>query len=127
MPTFRTSPLLGLTLSGLSLLGPLASAQPPEPTPSPRIHFVRDDAIWSCAPDGGDAREELARVAHGFGPFAVLGNETDPAAWSFGLPTLWVWQIAWWVVGVVMMYLLAFKLEMSTVPRPEVRALVESD
>ena len=61
------------------------------------------------------------------GPFAVLGNETDPAAWSFGIPTLWLWQGAWWAIGVVMMYLLAFKLEMSTVPRTEVRALAEPD
>ena len=61
------------------------------------------------------------------GPFAVLGNETDPAAWSFGIPTLWVWQIVWWLLGCVMMYLLAFKLEMSTVPDAEVEALTESD
>ena len=61
------------------------------------------------------------------GPFAVLGNETDPSRWIMGIPTLWVWQIVWWVVGVVMMYLLAFKLEMSTVPRSEVKALAESD
>ena len=37
-----------------------------------------------------------------------------------GIPTLWVWQIAWWIIGCVMMYLLAFKLEMSTVPEKEV-------
>ena len=54
------------------------------------------------------------------GPFAVLGNESDPAAWSFGIPTLWVWQIAWWLVGCFVMYLLAFKLEMSTAPTSEV-------
>jgi SSS family solute:Na+ symporter len=61
------------------------------------------------------------------GPFAVLGNEADPAEWAFGIPTVWLWQVAWWVVGVVMMYLLAFKLEMSTVPRSEVKALVDAD
>ena len=54
------------------------------------------------------------------GPFAVLGNETDPGKWSFGIPSLWVWQIVWWLVGVVMMYLLAFKLQMSTIPEKEV-------
>jgi len=56
------------------------------------------------------------------GPFAVLGNEADPTAWSFGIPSLWVWQIVWWLVGCVVMYLLAFKLEMSTAPRNEVTA-----
>ncbi len=57
------------------------------------------------------------------GPFAVLGNQTDPAEWSFGIPTLWVWQIAWWICGCVMIYLLAFKLEMSTVPEGEIESL----
>lgn len=61
------------------------------------------------------------------GPFAVLGNEAQPANWAFGIPTLWLWQVAWWIVGVIMMYLLAFKLEMSTVPRTEVKSLVDSD
>ncbi len=56
--------------TALVALTALATAQ----EPTPRIHFVRDDAIWSCAPDGGDPREELARVAHGYGPFAVLGG-----------------------------------------------------
>ncbi|NKB65731.1 MAG: sodium:solute symporter family protein [Candidatus Latescibacteria bacterium] len=57
------------------------------------------------------------------GPFAVLGNETDPSQWSWGLPSLWIWQIVWWLIGCAIMYLLAFKLEMSTVPRREVETL----
>ena len=61
------------------------------------------------------------------GPFAVLGNESNPANWSFGIPTLWVWQIAWWIIGCIMMYLLAFKLQMSTVPETEVQALNSQD
>lgn len=59
------------------------------------------------------------------GPFAVLGNESDPALWPFGIPTLWVWQIVWWIIGCIMMYLLAFKLEMSTVPEREVEPLTQ--
>ncbi len=59
------------------------------------------------------------------GPFAVLGNETDPALWHFGIPTIWLWQVAWWVVGCIMMYMLAFKLEMSTVPHGEVEAAAQ--
>ena len=61
------------------------------------------------------------------GPFAVLGNEPDPAAWSFGIPSLWIWQIVWWIVGCVVMYLLAFKLEMSTAPDTQVEPLQAAD
>ena len=60
------------------------------------------------------------------GPFAVLGNEAEPANWSLGIPTLWLWQIVWWLIGCGMMYLLAFKLQMSTVPENEVEALQQT-
>ena len=61
------------------------------------------------------------------GPFAVLGNQTDPAQWPLGIPSLWIWQIAWWIIGCFMMYLLAFKLEMSTVPTSEVESPPQDD
>jgi hypothetical protein len=48
------------------------------------------------------------------GPGIVLGS--DAQTFIFGLPKLWVWQIVWWLVGVVMMYVLAFRLQMSTPP-----------
>jgi Na+/proline symporter len=45
------------------------------------------------------------------GPACLLGN----SAFSFaGFPHLWSWQIAWWIVGIVMMWALCFKAEMST-------------
>jgi Na+/proline symporter len=45
------------------------------------------------------------------GPACILGNK----AFSFsGFPPLWSWQIAWWIVGIVMMWALCFKAEMST-------------
>jgi hypothetical protein len=45
------------------------------------------------------------------GPACLLGNN----AFSFaGFPPLWSWQIAWWIVGIVMMWALCFKAEMST-------------
>lgn len=61
------------------------------------------------------------------GPFAVLGNETNPANWIAGIPTAWVWQIAWWLIGCLMMYLLAFRMEMSTVPEREVTPIAQND
>ena len=66
----------------------------------------------------------------GIGPGAVIGNWIfgDPnnvSTWMFGMPSIWAWQILWWVIGVFMMWLLAYKMEMSTVPNKEVVALHE--
>jgi hypothetical protein len=45
------------------------------------------------------------------GPACIWGN----SAFSFaGFPPLWSWQIAWWILGIVMMWALCFKAEMST-------------
>ena len=65
-----------------------------------------------------------------FGPGAVIGNTIfgsplDATTWTFGIPSIWAWQILWWVIGVVMMWFLAYKLEMSTVPTRDVEALHE--
>lgn len=66
----------------------------------------------------------------GIGPGAVIGNTcfgnpNDPTTWIFGIPSIWAWQILWWVLGVFMMWFLAYKLEMSTVPSTEITALRE--
>jgi len=66
----------------------------------------------------------------GIGPGAVIGNTifgnpNDAATWTFGMPSIWAWQLLWWALGVFMMWFLAYKMEMSTVPRKEVEALVE--
>jgi len=45
------------------------------------------------------------------GPACILGNK----AFSFcGFTPLWSWQIAWWILGIVMMWALCFKAEMAT-------------
>ena len=65
------------------------------------------------------------------GPGCVIGNTIfgDPSggvdAWMFGIPSIWAWQILWWVLGCYMMWFLAYKMEMSTVPSREVEALVD--
>ena len=66
----------------------------------------------------------------GIGPGIVIGNTifgdpNDAATWIFGIPSIWAWQILWWGLGVYMMWFLAYKMEMSTVPDVEVQALVE--
>jgi Na+/proline symporter len=67
----------------------------------------------------------------GIGPGAVIGNTIfgDPNGgvdvWVFGMPSIWAWQLLWWALGVGMMWFLAYKMEMSTVPDQEIVALQE--
>lgn len=59
------------------------------------------------------------------GPACILGNN----AFSFaGFTPLWSWQIAWWIAGIVMMWALCFKAEMSTTNETQIqRAEVEQN
>jgi solute:Na+ symporter, SSS family len=67
----------------------------------------------------------------GIGPGAVIGNDIFGApnagidGWTFGMPSIWAWQILFWILGVGMMWFLAYKMEMSTMPSKEVEALVD--
>jgi Na+/proline symporter len=72
----------------------------------------------------------LAWMFFGIGPGAVIGNDifgapNDAANWTFGIPSIWAWQILFWLLGVGMMWFLAYKMELSTVPSKEVEVLVE--
>jgi Na+/proline symporter len=62
------------------------------------------------------------------GPFCVIGNTLfgdplKPAEWINGMPSIWIWQIIWWILGIGMMWFLAYKLEMSTNIKGEVEVL----
>ena len=67
----------------------------------------------------------------GIGPGAVIGNyifgapDAGVEGWTFGIPSIWAWQILFWLLGIGMMWFLAYKMEMSTVPAKEIEALVE--
>ena len=73
----------------------------------------------------------LVWLFFGIGPGAVIGNDIFGAPnsgyteWTFGMPSIWAWQILWWALGVFMMWFLAYKMEMSTKPQKEVLALVD--
>ena len=74
----------------------------------------------------------LAWMFFGIGPGAVIGNDIFGApgegingGWTFGIPSIWAWQILFWVLGIGMMWFLAYKMEMSTVPEKEVEALTD--
>jgi Na+/proline symporter len=55
----------------------------------------------------------------------LFGNPNDAATWVFGMPSIWAWQIIWWALGVGMMWFLAYKMQMSTIPDKEIEVLVE--
>jgi SSS family solute:Na+ symporter len=96
-------------------------------------NFLREHATLS------DEKRGLVPVAwivaivwffFGIGPGAVIGNwifgdPTNAATWTFGIPSIWAWQLLWWAIGVFMMWFLAYKMELSTVPEKEVEALHE--
>jgi Na+/proline symporter len=72
----------------------------------------------------------LAWFFFGIGPGAVIGNSifgnpNDSTTWMFGMPSIWAWQLLWWALGVGMMWFLAYKMGLSTVPSKEVEALHE--
>ena len=72
----------------------------------------------------------IAWLFFGIGPRAVIGNDifgspNDITTWTFGIPAIWAWQILFWLLGTGMMWFLAYKMEMSTMPRKNVSALVD--
>ncbi|HEX6144853.1 MAG TPA: hypothetical protein VFZ01_19210, partial [Geminicoccaceae bacterium] len=72
----------------------------------------------------------LAWFFFGIGPGAVIGNwifgsPNDPSTWIFGMPSIWAWQILFWVLGCAMMWYLAYYMQMSTVPDTEIESLAE--
>jgi len=76
--------------------------------PAERQHLVK----WGWA-------VTLIWFLFAIGPFCVIGNTIfgsplDPSTWPNGMPSIWIWQIVWWILGIGMMWFLAYKLQMST-------------
>jgi len=97
-------------------------------------NFLREHASLPAAKQGLKPIAwgiTLAWMFFGIGPGAVIGNDIFGApnagvdGWTFGMPSIWAWQILFWALGVGMMWFLAYKMEMSTVPETEIEALVE--
>jgi len=70
-------------------------------------------------------------VFFAIGPGVVVGNDIFGApnagreGWLFGVPSIWAWQITFWLLGVALLWFLAYFMEMSTVPEQEIEALSE--
>jgi hypothetical protein len=37
--------------------------------------------------------------------------------WIMGIPSLWAYQIIWWAIGVLLIWFMANKLDLSTLPK----------
>ena len=64
------------------------------------------------------------------GPGLVLGNELfgkpiNVESRSYGMPSNWVWKIVFWILGVILVWILAIKMEMSTSPNKTIISQVE--
>ncbi len=75
----------------------------------------------------------FAWLIFGIGPGAVIGNDlfgapdAGPEGWWFGIPSIWAWQILFWVLGVVLIWFLAYRMELSRVPDSQIESLVDDD
>ncbi len=75
----------------------------------------------------------LAWLFFGIGPGAVVGNDIfgrpggGYEGWMFGVPSIWAWQILFWLFGVAMMWFLAYRMEMSTPPALPVTPAAETE
>ena len=110
-------------------------------TPEARAHravfhdYLRDAA--AAAPQVRPLRTVAWTLTLGWlffaiGPGAVIGNDVfgapgaGMAGWVLGIPSLWAWQILWWGLGVLLLWLLAYKMELSTPPRMRIEPLPAS-
>ena len=71
-----------------------------------------------------------AWVFFALGPGLLMGNElfgkpVNVESWSFGMPSIWVWNIVFWILGIVLIWFLAIKMEMSTSPNKTIISQVE--
>jgi len=102
-----------------------------------RLHdaFARDDWVRFGGDAARAAKWALALIwAYcALGPGAILGNDffsrpmfTEGGA-KLGVPSLWVWQIVFWLAGVLLVWWLAYPVRLSLVPRDMRSRLVLED
>lgn len=102
-----------------------------------RLHdtFARDDRVRF----GGDAARTakwaltLIWAYFAIGPGAILGNDffsrpmfTERDA-KLGVPSLWIWQVVFWLAGVLLVWWLAYPVRLSRVQQGARSCLVLDD
>ena len=97
-------------------------------------NFLRDHAQL---PSGKRRLKPLAWVLTigwfllAVGPGVVIGNwifgapSAGREGWTFGIPSIWAWQILFWLLGIALLWFLAYRMEMATMPAKDVEALVD--
>ena len=55
----------------------------------------------------------------------IFGDPVDSATWSFGVPSLWTWQLLWWALGVGMLWFLGSHMELAAPPHRDVEGPVD--
>jgi len=100
-----------------------------------RFHaFLREHAPLSARKSRLTALAWVATMAWIFfavGPGIVIGNHifgapgAGYAKWDFGMPSIWAWQLMWWGLGTLLVWFLAYRMEMSTLPVKEVAPLAD--
>ncbi len=43
----------------------------------------------------------------------VFGNPNDAASWLFSMPSIWIWQLMWWGIGVLVVWYLVAKFDVA--------------
>ena len=98
------------------------------------------DYLAETAPRPPDARAwrmiawiaALAWVFFAIGPGQLFGVDLFGApnagarAWLFGIPSIWAWQIIGWALGVLLLWLLAYRLGVSQPPQRPIELEAES-
>ena len=95
--------------------------------------FINDHKIYALSRRSLKPSAWIVTAAWIFfalGPGLIMGNELfgkpiNVESWSFGIPSIWVWNIVFWILGILLVWFLAIKMEMSTSPNKTIVSQVE--
>jgi Na+/proline symporter len=95
-------------------------AEAAAPTPDARVWRP---IAWAAA---------LGWFFFAIGPGLLFGVDlfgapnAGPGAWLFGIPSIWAWQIMAWALGVLLLWLLAYRLGLSRPPQRPIEMEAEA-
>ncbi len=95
--------------------------------------FIKDYKAYSIVRRSLKPSAWIVVIAWTFfaiGPGLIVGNNFfgkpgNTESWSFGMPSIWIWQIIFWILGIFIVWFLAFKMEMSTSPSKNIMSQTE--